>query len=117
VKLFFQHLTCCPVVTGLQPWRTCRFATPDRGPLHIDVFSDFNPAAAPAPSAAGTSGPTASAAAAATTSASAGLSELFKPPAGLLFAGDFESAKAHAAQQGRWLLVNVQSPDEFATHR
>eukprot|EP00775_Hariotina_reticulata_P009689 gene9689-9847_t len=99
------------------PARGTRFATPDRGPLHIDVFSDFKPAAAQAPATAGPSAPAASTAAAATSSAAAGLSELFKPPAGLLFAGDFEAAKAFAAQQGRWLLVNVQSPDEFATHR
>ena len=35
----------------------------------------------------------------------------------LTLQGGFEAAKAHAAQQGRWLLLNVQSQSEFASHR
>lgn len=36
---------------------------------------------------------------------------------GLLFSGDWEAAKEHAAHEGKWLLLNVQSPSEFASHR
>eukprot|EP00879_Flechtneria_rotunda_P024710 GHRR01026216.1.p1 GENE.GHRR01026216.1~~GHRR01026216.1.p1 ORF type:complete len:153 (+),score=60.29 GHRR01026216.1:779-1237(+) len=68
--------------------------------------------------ASGHSAPSAPAGAA-SSSGPAGnrLSDMFKPPAGLLFQGDFELAKQAAAKQARWLLVNVQSADEFATHR
>ena len=31
--------------------------------------------------------------------------------------GDFEEAKAHAANEGKWLLLNVQSQSEFASFR
>eukprot|EP00983_Pelagomonas_calceolata_P135261 1162140-Pelagomonas_calceolata.AAC.1 len=31
--------------------------------------------------------------------------------------GDFEGAKAHAAQEGKWLMLNVQDKSEFASHR
>lgn len=45
------------------------------------------------------------------------LSDLFKPPAGLVYMGDWQAAGAEAGKAGKWLLVNIQSPDEFATHR
>lgn len=42
---------------------------------------------------------------------------MFKPPECVLYHGDFEAAKAHATDKGHWLLVNVQTADEFASHR
>uniref|UniRef100_A0A383VHQ7 UBX domain-containing protein n=1 Tax=Tetradesmus obliquus TaxID=3088 RepID=A0A383VHQ7_TETOB len=108
------------------PARVARYgAAPERGPTHVDVFKDFNPAAAAAAAAAGGSGAAgaggSSAAAAAAAAGGAGgapkLSDLFKPPPGLAFTGDWGAAVAQAAQQGRWLLVNVQDAEEFATHR
>jgi hypothetical protein len=33
-----------------------------------------------------------------------------------MFEGDFEAAKAKASDKGLWLLVNVQTADEFASH-
>jgi len=71
----------------------------------VDVFRDFKaegegsgrtPAAGPGP---------------------AGLSDLFKPPTDLLFNGDWQMAKMRAGQENKWLLLNVQSNDEFASHR
>lgn len=95
---------------------SCRYgapAPPDRGPTHIDVFQDFEPQKAAADAAA------AAAAAAHPGSAakSNALSAMFKPPEGILYHGDFEAAKTHATDKGRWLLVNVQTADEFASHR
>lgn len=95
----------------------CRYGAPpraDRGPTHIDVFQDFQPPQAAAGQGAAAAGD--SHAAAGQPSANA-LSNLFKPPAGLLFDGDFDAAKAHATDKGRWLLVNIQTADEFASHR
>eukprot|EP00878_Enallax_costatus_P040513 GHUV01046809.1.p1 GENE.GHUV01046809.1~~GHUV01046809.1.p1 ORF type:complete len:185 (-),score=39.17 GHUV01046809.1:388-942(-) len=98
-------------------------AQPDRGPAHVDVFRDFGPETAaaggsksPTQTRAGPSGPAAAAAAGAAANAPK-LSDLFKPPAELVFMGDWQSAGAEAGKQGKWLLVNIQSPDEFATHR
>jgi hypothetical protein len=34
-----------------------------------------------------------------------------------VFTGDWEAAVAQAAQQGRWLMLNVQDAEEFASHR
>eukprot|EP00898_Chlorokybus_atmophyticus_P008049 jgi/Chlat1/8245/Chrsp77S07683 len=45
-----------------------------------------------------------------------GLAALFKPPTEILFAGNFEQAKAKAVELDRWLLVNIQSVNEFASH-
>lgn len=95
----------------------CRYGAPpraDRGPTHIDVFQDFQPPQAAAGQGAAAAGD--SHAAAGQPSANA-LSNLFKPPAGLLFDGDFDAAKTHATDKGRWLLVNIQTADEFASHR
>ena len=46
-----------------------------------------------------------------------GLAGLFAPPAGLLFAGDFQQAAEAAATARRWLVANVQAEAEFASHR
>ncbi|CAL5225007.1 g7785 [Coccomyxa viridis] len=45
-----------------------------------------------------------------------GLARLFEPPHDILFTGSFEEAKEAAQSQNRWLLVNVQSNSEFASH-
>jgi len=45
------------------------------------------------------------------------LAKLFAPPEAMLFRGGLDKAKQKACDQGRWLLVNVQSPTEFASHR
>lgn len=102
----------------------CRYDAPppDRGPTHIDVFQNFEPpkAAGEGADAAGSAAAAAAAGGAQALPPSSGgnaLSNLFKPPAGLLFEGSFEAAKTHATDKGCWLLVNVQNADEFATHR
>ena len=41
------------------------------------------------------------------------LEELFKPPLDLMFQGDWQSARDHAAKTKRWLLVNIQDAQEF----
>lgn len=95
----------------------CRYGAPpvpDRGPTHIDVFQDFEPQQGAADAAAGSAQPQQPASAAKGGNA---LSAMFKPPEGVLYHGDFEAAKAHATDKGRWLLVNVQTADEFASHR
>ncbi|BDA49565.1 UBX domain-containing protein 7 [Coccomyxa sp. Obi] len=46
-----------------------------------------------------------------------GLAGLFEPPHEIMFKGTFEEAKAAALDQSRWLLVNVQSNSEFASHQ
>lgn len=101
---------------------SCRYgAQPDRGPAHVDVFRDFAPesAAAAGASSSAQTGPSSAAAAAAAGAAGNApkLSDLFKPPVGLVFQGDWQTAGAEASKQGRWLLANIQSADEFATHR
>lgn len=93
----------------------CRYGAappPDRGPSHIDVFQNFNP-----PAAAADGGAASAHAAPAAASGPNALSAMFKPPEGLLYHGDFDAAKTHAADKGCWLLVNVQTADEFASHR
>lgn len=45
------------------------------------------------------------------------LAKLFAPPEAMLFRGGLDKAKQKACEQGRWLLVNVQSSTEFASHR
>jgi hypothetical protein len=42
---------------------------------------------------------------------------MFKPPADLIFPGDFEKAKEAAAEGNRWIMINVQSNSEFASHQ
>ncbi|XP_066581271.1 UBX domain-containing protein 7 isoform X2 [Prorops nasuta] len=42
------------------------------------------------------------------------LEDLFRPPCDILFLGTFIEARDHAKTLNRWLLVNVQNPQEFA---
>ena len=46
------------------------------------------------------------------------LADLFKPPVAILFKGanGFEGAKQHARELNRYLVVNIQSEGEFASH-
>ncbi|CAM6129255.1 unnamed protein product [Calypogeia fissa] len=44
------------------------------------------------------------------------LAALYRPPFVLMFQGTFEQAKAEAAKQGKWLLVNLQSTKEFSSY-
>lgn len=96
---------------------------PDRGPAHVDVFRDFGPESTAGGTGKGPMRPQAGPSATATASAGGAaanapkLSDLFKPPAGLLFLGGWPAAVAEAGRQGKWLLVNIQNSDEFATHR
>ncbi|KAL3134689.1 hypothetical protein ABBQ32_007693 [Trebouxia sp. C0010 RCD-2024] len=46
-----------------------------------------------------------------------GLAGLFQAPSALTFQGTFEEAKAQAVQEGKWLMVNVQSNSQFASHQ
>lgn len=72
-----------------------------RAAPQVDVFRDFK---------AEGSG--------AAQSSNAGLSDLFKVPQDLLCGETiFEGAKMLAAHDGKWMLVNVQSASEFASHR
>ncbi|DBA84671.1 TPA: hypothetical protein ACH3X1_006028 [Trebouxia sp. C0004] len=48
---------------------------------------------------------------------SSGLASLFKAPSALMFQGTIDEAKAKAVQEGKWLMVNVQSNSEFASHQ
>ncbi|EZA50683.1 hypothetical protein DMN91_003974 [Ooceraea biroi] len=41
------------------------------------------------------------------------LEDLFRPPCDILFLGSFMEARDHAKNLNRWLLVNVQNPQEF----
>ena len=41
------------------------------------------------------------------------LEELFKPPLDLMYQGDWQSARDHAAKTRRWLMVNIQDAQEF----
>ncbi|KAG2487936.1 hypothetical protein HYH03_013515 [Edaphochlamys debaryana] len=79
----------------------------------VDVFRDFR-AETTAAQAAAAAGPGADAGASAQTQ---GLSNLFKLPADLVFAGNAEMAKQRAEEEGKWLLINIQSATEFASHR
>jgi hypothetical protein len=45
------------------------------------------------------------------------LASMFEPPRDLLFKGRFEEAKAYAAANSRWLIVNIQNTAEFASHQ
>ncbi|GLC38061.1 hypothetical protein PLESTM_000679800 [Pleodorina starrii] len=95
-------------------------------PAQVDVFRDFRAetaAAAAAAAAAGSQAPSAAAAGSGALAGTAGggttqgLSDLFKLPADLVFSGNAQLAKARAATEGKWLLLNVQSATEFASHR
>lgn len=41
------------------------------------------------------------------------LEELFKPPLDMMYQGDWQGARDHAAKTNRWLLVNIQDSKEF----
>eukprot|EP00889_Picochlorum_renovo_P005250 jgi/Picre1/32280/NNA_007626.t1 len=45
------------------------------------------------------------------------LSSMFEPPRGILCTGGFEQAKQEAQRRNRWLVVNIQSPSNFDSHR
>ncbi len=72
--------------------------------MQVEAFRDFRTEAG---------GPDAEAA----NAHNARLAEMFKPPADLIFPGDFEKAKAAAAEGNRWIMINVQSNSEFASHQ
>ncbi|GLI69181.1 hypothetical protein VaNZ11_013750 [Volvox africanus] len=82
--------------------------------VHVDVFRDFRAESAAAATAALAAGATSSSPAAAP--GTQGLSGLFKLPADLVFSGNAEMAMGEAAANGKWLLLNVQSATEFASH-
>ncbi|XP_074570284.1 plant UBX domain-containing protein 7 [Curcuma longa] len=44
------------------------------------------------------------------------LASLYSPPFALMFQGPFDQAKVEAALHGKWLLVNLQSNEEFSSH-
>ena len=43
------------------------------------------------------------------------LGSLFDPPTDMIFTGGFEAAKVKAAEDDRWLMVNIQSHTEFSS--
>ena len=45
------------------------------------------------------------------------LSEIYRPPTEVCFVGSFEELRLTGRQQSRWLLVNIQSPTEFASQQ
>ncbi|KAL4431383.1 hypothetical protein ABPG75_006639 [Micractinium tetrahymenae] len=93
-----------PVVTerlyGDEPYRP-----PSRRPANpvpqnvVDAFRNFRDEAGGASGSGG------------------GLAAMFEPPRGMLFQGSFEDAKAAAQEKERWLIVNLQSTSQFASHR
>ncbi|KAF5836331.1 hypothetical protein DUNSADRAFT_6058 [Dunaliella salina] len=92
-----------PMQFGGRGYASARgLASSSRAQPAVDAFGDFEAAATNRPG---------------NPPRSAALSSLFQAPTGLLFRGDFEGAKAHAAQEGKWLMLNVQDKSEFASHR
>jgi hypothetical protein len=51
------------------------------------------------------------------TGGSQGLAGLYQAPSDMLFKGSFEAAQEHAVNKEQWLLVNVQSNEQFASHQ
>eukprot|EP00658_Telonema_sp_P-2_P063649 TRINITY_DN5240_c0_g1_i12.p1 TRINITY_DN5240_c0_g1~~TRINITY_DN5240_c0_g1_i12.p1 ORF type:complete len:375 (-),score=69.94 TRINITY_DN5240_c0_g1_i12:56-1180(-) len=45
-----------------------------------------------------------------------GFAQLFKPPVDLLYSGQFHEAKRKGTEELRYLVVNLQAVDEFASH-
>jgi len=45
------------------------------------------------------------------------LADIYRPPLELCFNGSFEELREAGRSQGKWLLVNVQSPEEFASQQ
>eukprot|EP00873_Tetraselmis_striata_P026802 jgi/Tetstr1/447066/TSEL_034504.t1 len=69
-------------------------------PHAMDAFRDFSTEEAPEMSIA-----------------QQGLADLFKAPKELMYHGNWESAKHDAAESNKWLLANIQSNEEFASHQ
>lgn len=44
------------------------------------------------------------------------LASLYRPPFALMYNGSFDKAKVEASLLDRWLLVNLQSTEEFSSH-
>ncbi|KAJ6840389.1 plant UBX domain-containing protein 7 [Iris pallida] len=44
------------------------------------------------------------------------LASLYRPPFALMYQGTFDKAKVEASLSGKWLLVNLQSTEEFSSH-
>ncbi|KAJ4744678.1 UBX domain-containing protein [Rhynchospora pubera] len=44
------------------------------------------------------------------------LASLYQPPFALMYNGPFDKAKLDATLQEKWLLVNIQSTEEFSSH-
>lgn len=51
-----------------------------------------------------------------TTSSRDNLASLYRPPFELMHHGPFDKVKIDASHQDKWLLVNLQSTDEFSSH-
>lgn len=84
----------------------------------LDVFRDFRAEAAAAQQAAAAAAAGASGSAGPSAQPGAGgLFGLFRLPADLATSGDLAMAKARAAHESKWLLLNVQSSTEFASHQ
>ena len=45
------------------------------------------------------------------------LADIYRPPTDMCFQGTFDQLRQAGREQGRWLLVNIQSPTEFASHQ
>ncbi|CAL5014235.1 unnamed protein product [Urochloa decumbens] len=52
----------------------------------------------------------------ATSSSRDNLASLYRPPFSLMFNGPFDKAKLEASCLDKWLLINLQSTDEFSSH-
>lgn len=52
----------------------------------------------------------------ATSSSRDNLASLYRPPFDLMFNGPFDKAKLEASSLDKWLLINLQSTEEFSSH-
>ncbi|CAD6261814.1 unnamed protein product [Miscanthus lutarioriparius] len=52
----------------------------------------------------------------ATSSSGDNLASLYRPPFSLMFNGPFDKAKLEASSLDKWLLINLQSTEEFSSH-
>ncbi|KAK8456442.1 hypothetical protein SEVIR_3G022200v4 [Setaria viridis] len=52
----------------------------------------------------------------ATSSSRDNLASLYRPPFSLMFNGPFDKAKLEASCLDKWLLINLQSTEEFSSH-
>ncbi|TVU16503.1 hypothetical protein EJB05_40071 [Eragrostis curvula] len=52
----------------------------------------------------------------ATSSSRDNLASLYRPPFSLMFNGPFDKAKLEASVLDKWLLINLQSKEEFSSH-